>query len=295
MALKLTDLQFQMHTSFITINLLVIFKHNKMLKRKLDKLKLLVKLLLMPGEMDLLQVQLLLLKCKDKVYQIAILNIMVSFQLISKLPTLLLRQQDKLPLMLKKRLTHGEQDSLLPQQLLLNKNTQFSHISVLGIKKLQLGLINKLTSVTKLLIKVTLLQIILLNQQQMLTSLVVLPLCKNQEYQIHILKSMESFLLISKLLTTLLKLKDKLMLMLKRKLTNGETDSLHLQLPLLNKNTQFSHILLPMIKKLTPGLINKPMSVTKLPIKVTPLQIILLNHILMLNLRVQDLWSKDLN
>jgi len=110
MALKLTDLQSQMHTSYITINLLVTFKHNKMLKRKLDKLKLLIKLLLMPGEMDLLQVQPLLLKCKDKVSQIATLNIMVSFQPISKLLTLLLRPQDKLPLMLKKRLTHGEQD-----------------------------------------------------------------------------------------------------------------------------------------------------------------------------------------
>jgi hypothetical protein len=117
----------------------------------------------------------------------------------------------------------------------------------------------------------------------------VLPLCKNQEYQIPILKSMESFLLILNLLTTLLKLKDKLMLMPKRKLTNGETDSLHLQHPLLNKDTQSSLTLLPMIKKLTPGLINKPMSVTKLPIKVTPLQIILLNHTLMLSLRVQDL------
>jgi len=260
-----------------------------MLKRKLDKLKLLVKLLLIPGEMDLLQVQLLLLKCKDKVSQIAILNIMVSFQPISKLPTLLLRQQDKLPLMLKKRLTHGEQDSLLPQQLLLNKDTQFSLILFPMIKKLTPGLINKLTLVTKLPIKVTLLQIILLNQPQMLISLVVLPLCKNQEYQIPILKSMESFLLILNLLTTLLKLKDKLMLMLKRKLTNGETDSLHLQLPLLNKDTQSSLILLPMIKKKTPGLINKPMSVTKLPIKVTPPQIILLSHTLMLSLRVQDL------
>jgi len=289
MALKLTDLQSQMHTSFITINLLVTFKHNKMLKRKLDKLKLLIKLLLMPGEMDLLQVQPLLLKCKDKVSQIATLNIMVSFQPISKLLTLLLRPQDKLPLMLKKRLTHGEQDSLLPQQLLLNKNIQFSLISVLGIKKLPLGLINKLTSVTRLHIKVTLLQIILLNQPQMLTSLEVLPLCKNQEYQIPILKSTESFLLISKLLTTLLKLKDKLMLMLKRKLINGETDSLHLQLPLLNKNTQFSLISVLGIKKLPLGLINKPMSVTKLHIKVTPLQIILLNHTLMLSLRVQDL------
>jgi hypothetical protein len=144
-------------------------------------------------------------------------------------------------------------------------------------------------SATKLPIKVTLLQIILLNQPLMLISLVVLPLCKNQEYQIPILKSMESFLLILNLLTTLLKLKDKLMLMLKRKLTNGETDSLHLQQPLLNKDTQSSPTLLPMIKWLTPGLINKPMSVTKLPIKVTPLQIILLNHTLMLNLRVQDL------
>jgi len=289
MALKLTDLQSQMHTSFITINLPVTSKHNKMLKRKLDKLKLLIKLLLMPGEMDLLQVQPLLLKCKDKVSQIATLNIMVSFQPISKLLTLLLRPQDKLPLMLKKRLTHGEQDSLLPQQLLLNKNIQFSLISVLGIKKLPLGLINKLTSVTRLHIKVTLLQIILLNQPQMLTSLEVLPLCKNQEYQIPILKSTESFLLISKLLTTLLKLKDKLMLMPKRKLINGETDSLHLQLPLPNKNTQFSLISVLGIKKLPLGLINKPMSVTKLHIKVTPLQIILLNHTLMLSLRVQDL------
>jgi hypothetical protein len=250
MALKLTDLQSQMHISFITINLLVTFKHNKMLKRKLDKLKLLVKLLLMPGEMDLLQVQPLLLKCKDKVSQIAILNIMVSFQPISKLPILLLRQQDKLLLMLKKRLMHGEQDSLLPQQLLLNKNTQFSLISVPGTKKLQLGLINKLTLVTKLPIKVTLLQIILLNQPQMLISLVVLPSCKNQEYQIPILKSTESSLLISKLLTTLLKLKDKLMLMLKRKLINGETDSLLPQQLLLNKNTQFSHISVLGIKKL---------------------------------------------
>jgi hypothetical protein len=289
MALKLTDLQSQMHTSFITINLLVTLLHNKMLKRKLDKLKLLVKLLLMHGEMDLLQVQLLLLKCKDKVSQIAILNIMVSFQPISKLPTLLLRQQDKLPLMLKKLLTHGDQDLLLPQQLLLNKNTQFSLILLAMIKKLTPGLINKLMSATKLPIKVTLLQIILLNQPLMLISLVVLPLCKNQEYQIPILKSMESFLLILNLLTTLLKLKDKLMLMLKRKLTNGETDSLHLQQPLLNKDTQSSPTLLPMIKLLTPGLINKPMSVMKLPIKVTPLQIILLNHTLMLSLRVQDL------
>jgi hypothetical protein len=289
MALKLTDLQSQMHTSFITINLLVTLLHNKMLKRKLDKLKLLVKLLLMPGEMDLLQVQLLLLKCKDKVSQIAILNIMVSFQPISKLPTLLLRQQDKLPLMLKKLLTHGDQDLLLPQQLLLNKNTQFSLILLAMIKKLTPGLINKLMSATKLPIKVTLLQIILLNQPLMLISLVVLPLCKNQEYQIPILKSMESFLLILNLLTTLLKLKDKLMLMLKKKLTNGETDSLHLQQPLLNKDTQSSPTLLPMIKLLTPGLINKPMSVMKLPIKVTPLQIILLNHSLMLSLRVQDL------
>jgi hypothetical protein len=221
-----------------------------MLKRKLDKLKLLVKLLLMPGEMDLLQVQPLLLKCKDKVFQIAILNIMESFQPISKLPILLLRQQDKLLLMLKKRLMHGEQDSLLPQQLLLNKNTQFSLISVPGTKKLQLGLINKLTLVTKLPIKVTLLQIILLNQPPMLTSLVVLPLCKNQEYQKPILKSTESSLLISKLLTTLLKLKDKLMLMLKRKLINGETDSLLPQQLLLNKNTQFSLISVLGIKKL---------------------------------------------
>jgi hypothetical protein len=175
---------------------------------------------------------------------------MVSFQPISKLPILLLRQQDKLLLMLKKRLMHGEQDSLLPQQLLLNKNTQFSLISVPGTKKLQLGLINKLTLVTKLPIKVTLLQIILLNQPQMLTSLVVLPLCKNQEYQIPILKSTESSLLISKLLTTLLKLKDKLMLMLKRKLINGETDSLLPQQLLLNKNTQFSLISVLGIKKL---------------------------------------------
>ena len=231
MALKLTDLQSQMHTSFITINLLVTLLHNKMLKRKLDKLKLLVKLLLMPGEMDLLQVQL----------------------------------------------------------LLLNKNTQSSLILFLMIKKLTPGLINKLMSATKLPIKVTLLQIILLNQPQMLISLVVLPLCKNQEYQIPILKSMESSLLILNLLTTLLKLKDKLMLMLKKKLTNGETDSLHLQQPLLNKDTQSSPTLLPMIKLLTLGLINKPMSVMKLPIKVTPLQIILLNHSLMLSLRVQDL------
>ena len=73
----------------------------------------------MPEEMDLLQVQLLFLKCKDKISQIAILNIMISFQQISKLPIPLLRQLDKLPLMFKKNLTQGEQDSLLPQHEIL--------------------------------------------------------------------------------------------------------------------------------------------------------------------------------
>jgi hypothetical protein len=83
---------------------------------------------------------------------------------------------------------------------------------------------------------------------------------------------------------------EKMLLKLRqRKLTNGEMDSQHLHQPLLNKDTQSSIILLPMIKKLTPGLINKPISVTKLPFKVTPLQIILLNNTLMLSLRVHDL------
>jgi len=208
-----------------------------------DNLMLLLKKRLMHGELDLLLLHQLLNYLKLEQSQMVTPSTMEFSPIPSKKPTLMLKLLDKPLLMLKKNLMHGETDGPLTldqshthmdlfrlekSQTDMLLTMEFSHHLLLR-PKWKLKILDKLLLISKLLL--------MYGEMDGLKTLVQsthMDLSKDKPTQMDTLTTVEFFLIQLKLLTMLLKSKDKLLLTLKRNLMLGEKDLLQTQAQFLN-------------------------------------------------------------
>jgi len=113
-------------------------------------------------------------------------------------------------------------------------------------------------------------------------------LCKKEEFQIAILSTVMLLVPLSRKLTPMLRTSDKIKLMPKKLLTNGELDGLHLQAQLLYHKTQLILITMLLIQ-----LILLLLSKSNTPLKkITELLLLMPKKLLMLgeldSLQAQD-------
>jgi len=228
----------QMDTLSTVESFLIQLKQLTMLLRSKDKLLLMLKRNLMPGEKDLLQTQAQFLNLSKREPTQMVTLTTVEYSLIQlKQPTMLLKLLDKHLLMLKRNLIPGETDGLLTQDQSFNSpNIEPTQMDIPITMVSFLTLSSRLTPMLRLPELLPLMPKrnqmpgetdLLLTQDQSLT------MSKREPTQMVTPSTTVSFLTQSSRLTPMLRLPELLPLMPKRNQMPGETDGLLTQDQLL--------------------------------------------------------------